>query len=88
MGGGGGGVKTFQLLCDLGEVYISSFQDFGNVPVSQQKERKRQSSYGDKGFCASEGKGEKAGNQGCHLEPCSAIFLRVNDLVHQKKAFL
>lgn len=71
--GGGGGVKIFQLLCDLGEVYI--FQGFGNVFVSQQKEGKRRSSYGDKGFHGSEGKGEKTGNQGCHLEPCSAIFL-------------
>lgn len=71
--GGGGAVKTFQLLCDLGEVYI--LQGFGNVSVSQQKERKRWSSYGDKGFRGSEAKGEKTGNQGCYLEPCSAIFL-------------
>lgn len=78
MGGGGDSVKTFQLLCDLGEVYIlSSFSGFGKFFCFSTKVKK-QSNYGDKGFCGSEG----------NLVPCSAIFLWVSDLVHQKRALL
>lgn len=74
--GGGHGIKTFQSLCDLGKVYIlSSFSGFWKCFSFSTKERKGQSGYGDKGFCGSEGKGEKPGNQDYDLESCSAIFL-------------